>query len=139
MVVAVAAGVLERMHVSGLQGLERLVFDRPPSPGAAHDRPHRCPVERKIGDPREGCRLSPSYDGRLPGRLDNRAVHKHILKVGIIRQRIGNALENASLRKAPEPLENAVPLPEPRRKIAPRTSRPHPPQNALDKLSTGPR
>ena len=59
MVVAVAAGVLERIHVPGLQGLERLVFDRPSSPGAAHDRPHRCPVERKIGDPRKGCRLSP--------------------------------------------------------------------------------
>ena len=60
MVVAVAIVVLERMHVSGLQGLERLVFNGPPSPGAAHDRPHRAPVERKIGDPREGCRLSPS-------------------------------------------------------------------------------
>ena len=44
----------------------------------------------------------PPCAGRLPGRPDNRAVHKNILEVGVIRQRIGNALENASPGKAPE-------------------------------------
>ena len=79
------------------------------------------------------CFEVPPCAGRLPVRLDNRAVRKRALEVGVIRQRIGNALENAPPRKAPKPLEDAVPLPEPRRKIAPRTPRPHPPQNALDK------
>ena len=41
--------------------------------------------------------------------------------------------KSGSYDNASETLEDAVPLPEPRRKIAPRTSRPHPPQNALDK------
>ena len=37
----------------------------------------------------------PPCAGRLPVRLDNCAVRKRALEVGIIRQRIGNAPENA--------------------------------------------
>ena len=43
------------------------------------------------------CFEVPPCAGRLLVRLDNRAVHKHVLKVRIIRQRIENAFKNAHL------------------------------------------
>jgi hypothetical protein len=66
-------------------------------------------------------------------RLDDRAVNEYVLEVELVRQRVENTLEDARKRPAAEALEDAVPIAEALRKVAPGRSRPGPPENGFEK------
>ena len=52
--------------------------------------------------------------------LDNRTIYHRHLHIGLIGQVIEHALEYTGTRPIPEPAIDCVPVPEPRRQVAPR-------------------
>ena len=62
---------------------------------------------------------------------DDGAVDQGIFEVRLVGQAREDALEDAALHPATEPLEDAVPAAELARQIAPRCARPYPPQHRL--------
>ena len=65
--------------------------------------------------------------------LHDRAVNENVFKVELVRQRIENTLKDIGERPAAEALEDAVPVAEALQEVAPRRSRPRPPEDGFEK------
>src|ERR1700716_3274274 len=65
--------------------------------------------------------------------LDDGGVDHGVFHVWRVRAGLEKLSENVSFNPVAVPLENSVPVAKERRKIAPRTSRPHDPKHRFDK------
>src|SRR5829696_6533859 len=75
----------------------------------------------------------PPCAARLVVGGDDGAVDQSIFEVRLAGQAGEDALEHPALHPAAEALEDAVPLAEPARQVAPGHPRPHPPQHRFEK------
>src|SRR3954465_1532483 len=120
----------QRRHadaVVALAGQQDEAYEVAESVGQVNDLGRQAPPRAA-----DGLGLGPAPCApRLLVRGDDGAVDQGVFEVRLVGQTPEDALEDAALHPAAEPLEDAVPVAEVARQVAPLCAGPHPPQHRL--------